>query len=180
MNASTALILIVTAAGMLLLAACTGPMQGTPVRTIPSVDLARYTGLWYEIARYPNSFQKGCRDTTATYTLRSDGEITVVNRCLKGAEGKLAEATGRAWLAEPPDTSRLKVTFFWPFRGDYWIIDLGENYEYAVVGTPDRMYLWILSRTPSLTADTYTGILQRLVPQGFDPAKLLKTDQNRS
>ena len=174
MNTS-ALLIIVTAAFALLLAACAGPTKGPPVRTVPSVDLARYTGTWYEIARYPNSFQKGCRDTTAVYILRPDGEITVVNRCLKGADGKVAEARGRAWLAEPPDATRLKVTFFWPFRGDYWIIDLGENYEYAVVGTPDRKYLWILGRTPALPADVYAGILERLKEQGFDSEKLLKT-----
>ena len=174
MNASATLI-IVTSAFVLLLAACAGPTQGPPVRTVQFVDLARYTGTWYEIARYPNSFQKGCRDTTAVYTLRPDGEITVINRCLKGADGEIAEARGRAWLAGPPDTSRLKVTFFWPFRGDYWIIDLGENYEYAVVGTPDREYLWILGRTPTLPAGTYAGILKRLERQGFDPEKLLKT-----
>jgi apolipoprotein D and lipocalin family protein len=174
MNTS-ALLIIVTAAFALLLAACAGPTKGPPVRTVPSVDLARYTGTWYEIARYPNSFQKGCRDTTAVYILRPDGEITVVNRCLKGADGKVAEARGRAWLAEPPDTTRLKVTFFWPFRGDYWIIDLGKNYEYAVVGTPDREYLWILSRTPVLQDKEFAGIIQRLNEQGFDPEKLLMT-----
>jgi apolipoprotein D and lipocalin family protein len=176
MNASS-IRSIGTVVGLMLLTSCAGPTHGPPVRTVPSVDLARYTGTWYEIARYQNRFQEGCHDTTATYTLRPDGDIAVVNRCLKGTEGQVAEATGRAWLAEPRDTSRLKVTFFWPFRGDYWIIDLGENYEYAVVGTPDREYLWILSRTPILTADTYAGILQRLERQGFDPTKLLKTDQ---
>jgi apolipoprotein D and lipocalin family protein len=176
MNISATLV-IVTAIFVILLAACAGPAKAPPVRTVPSVDLARYTGVWYEIARYPNSFQKGCRDTTAVYTLRPDGEITVINRCLKGTDGKIAEARGRAWLAEPSDTSRLKVTFFWPFRGDYWIIDLGGDYEYAVVGTPDREYLWILSRTPTLPDKEYAGILLRLNGQGFDPAKLLKTGQ---
>ncbi len=148
-----------------------------PLRTVPGVDLVRYAGSWHEIARYPNIFQKGCRDATATYTLRPDGEMTVVNRCLKGAEGKSAEAKGRAWVNEPPDTARLKVTFFWPFRSDYWIIDLGEQYDFAVVGTPDREYLWILSRTPTMTTELYAGILERLRQQGFDPGKLLKNGQ---
>ena len=92
--------------------------------------------------------------------------------------GEASEAKGRAWVAAPPDTARLKVTFFWPFRVDYWIIDLGEKYDFAVVGTPDREYLWILSRTPFLTTDTYTGILLRLEQQVFDPAKLRMTSHN--
>ena len=154
-------------AGVLLLSpfASAGAVTGQPVRTVPTVDLARYVGTWYEIARYPNFFQQGCRASTATYTLRPDGDLSVLNRCLKGVAGEASEAKGRAWVAAPPDTARLKVTFFWPFRVDYWIIDLGEKYEFAVVGTPDREYLWILSRTPSLTADTYTGILLRLEQQ---------------
>lgn len=145
------------------------------VRTVPSVDLKRYTGTWYEIARYPNFFQNGCADSTATYTLRPDGEIDVVNRCVKGPEKKPAEAKGRAWPVDPADTAKLKVSFFWPFRSDYWIIDLGQSYEYAVVGTPDREYLWILSRTPVMAADTYAGILERLARQGFGSGTLIKS-----
>lgn len=167
--------ILVLAAGIvafLLLAACAGPAKGPPVRTVTSVDLSRYTGLWYEIARYPNRFQEGCRDSSATYTLRPDGEIDVVNRCRRGADGNVAEARGRAWPVDPADTTRLKVSFFWPFRGDYWIIDLGENYEYAVVGTPDRNYLWILARQPKLSDDVYTGILRRVQLQGFEPERL--------
>ena len=157
--------------------ASAGSVTWQPVRTVPTVDLGRYVGAWYEIARYPNFFQKGCRDSTAHYTLRPDGEISILNRCLKGDAGEASEAKGRAWVAAPPDTARLKVMFFWPFRGDYWIIELGDNYEYAVVGTPDREYLWILSRTPTLSDTTYADILQKLAQQGFDPAKLLKTNR---
>ncbi len=142
----------------------------SPVRTVSSVELTRYTGLWHEIARYPNFFQEGCRDSTATYTLTSDNEMEVVNRCIKGT--KQSEVKGRAWLVDPAEPARLKVTFFWPFRSDYWIIDLGENYEYAVVGTPDRKYLWILARQPKLSPELYAGILRRVEQQGFDPARL--------
>ena len=170
---------LILAGALFLHPAASAGSAGQPVRTVPSVDLARYAGKWYEIARYPNFFQKGCRDSTATYTLRPDGELSILNRCLKGDAGEVSEAKGKGWVVSPPDTARLKVTFFWPFRGDYWIIDLGENYEYAVVGTPDREYLWILSRTSSLTADTYAVILQRLERQGFDQAKLLKTEQKQ-
>jgi apolipoprotein D and lipocalin family protein len=161
----------VIAALLLLLSPCLCPAQAVPpVQTVPSVDLARYAGLWHEIARYPNFFQEGCRDSTATYTLRSDNELEVVNHCTKGI--KPSQAKGRAWLVDPADPAKLKVTFFWPFRSDYWIIDLGENYEYAVVGTPDRKYLWILARQPKLSPELYAGILQRVEQQGFDPARL--------
>jgi apolipoprotein D and lipocalin family protein len=143
-----------------------------PLHTVPSVDLARYAGTWHEIARYPNFFQKGCRDATAVYTLTHDGELSILNRCLKGETGEVSEAKGKGWVVSPPDAARLKVSFFWLFRGDYWIIDLGKEYEYAVVGTPDRESLWILARQPKLPADVYAGILARLKSQGFDPSRL--------
>ncbi len=165
--------IIVATTALLLLAACAGQAKVvSPVHTVPSVDLARYAGLWHEIARYPNIFQKGCRDSTATYRLRPDGEMDVINRCLKGADGKSSEVKGHAWPADSGDMTRLKVSFFWPFRSDYWIIDLGDNYEYAVVGTPDREYLWILARQPKLSAELYGSILRRVEQQGFDPARL--------
>jgi apolipoprotein D and lipocalin family protein len=116
MNASS-IRSIGTVVGLMLLISCAGPTHGPPVRTVPSVDLARYTGIWYEIARYQNRFQEGCHDTTATYTLRPDGEITVVNRCLKGTEGQVAEATGRAWLAEPPKLHDSRSPFSGPSGG---------------------------------------------------------------
>ena len=165
--------IIVATTALLLLAACAGQAKVvSPVHTVPSVDLARYAGLWHEIARYPNIFQKGCRDSTANYRLRPDGEMDVINRCLKGADGKFSEVKGHAWPADSGDMTRLKVSFFWPFRSDYWIIDLGDNYEYAVVGTPDREYLWILARQPKLSAELYGSILRRVEQQGFDPARL--------
>ena len=115
------------------------------------MDLARYAGKWYEIARLPNRFQRDCAaNTTATYTLRPDGKITVVNECRK-ADGRTKSAKGTARVADPkgPNT-KLKVTFFWPFSGNYWIIDLDPEYRWVVVGEPGRDYLWILSREPRL------------------------------
>lgn len=148
------------------------------LRTVSNVNVARYLGRWYEIARYENSFQKNCFGTTAEYSPREDGDIRVINRCHKGSlSGELNEAEGRAWVVDPVSRAKLKVRFFWPFSGDYWIIDLGKDYEYAVVGEPDRKYLWILSRTPRLDAETYNGILQRLGDQGYDASKLLMTEQ---
>lgn len=142
------------------------------VRTVPYVDLERYLGNWYEIARYPNSFQKGCFQSRARYAQRSDGDIEVVNSCRDSGDGRLREAKGRAWVVDRESNAKLKVSFFWPFRGDYWIIDLGKDYEYAVVGTPNRKYLWVLSRSPEMSEETYRAIVERARQQGFDPAKL--------
>lgn len=144
-----------------------------PLKTVASVDLKRYGGIWYEIARYPNSFQKGCLGSTASYTLRDDGEIDVVNRCRDAEDGRTRQVKGRAWVVDPATNARLKVSFFWPFRGDYWIIDLGNEYEYAVVGTPNRKYLWILSRTPALDDSLYAAIMERVRRQGFDPGNVV-------
>ncbi|MCB9558471.1 MAG: lipocalin family protein [Deltaproteobacteria bacterium] len=149
-----------------------------PLRTVPRVDLSRYIGTWYEIASYPHRFQRGCTATTASYTLRSDGQIEVVNRCRKGAlDGKEDSAKGRARVVDKQTNAKLEVTFFWPFWGDYWIIDLGKNYEYAVVGHPGRDYLWILSRTPTLDQSLYQGILQRLRANSYPLERLKKTLQ---
>ncbi len=143
------------------------------LNTVPSVDLHRYVGNWYEIARYPNRFEKDCvSDVTARYSLRDDGKIEVVNSCRR-ADGKIKTAKGSAKIIDPQSNAKLKVTFFWPFYGDYWIVQLDPEYRYAVVSEPKRNYLWILSRTPRLPADTYTQILSRIREQGFDPSRLI-------
>ncbi|MCL7488732.1 MAG: lipocalin family protein [Desulfobulbaceae bacterium] len=150
-----------------------------PLSTVHFVDLNRYVGQWYEIARYPNSFQKGCVGSMATYTLRDDGKINVVNECYdKTFSGKLRSAKGRAWAVDKETNARLKVSFFWPFAGDYWIIDLGQKYEYAVVGHPERKYLWILSRSPEMDEKVYQSILARLQKQEYDTTKLIRTEQH--
>ncbi len=149
-----------------------------PLQAVSKVDLSRYTGTWFEIASYPQTFQEGCTGTTATYTLREDGEVDVINRCRKGSlDGEEDSAEGRARVVDTITNARLEVTFFWPFWGDYWIIDLGESYEYAVVGHPGRDYLWILSRTPTLDGAVYQGILDRLQAQGYPLDRLQKTLQ---
>ncbi len=145
-----------------------------PLQTVAKVDVARYLGRWYEIARLPNRFQKGCAGSTADYALREDGEISVINSCRNVHDGSLEQVTGRAWIVDTASNARLKVTFFWPFRGDYWIIELGKEYEYAVVGTPSRKYLWILSRTASMDEGLYAAILQRAAQQGFDAGAVIR------
>jgi len=147
------------------------------LQVVPSVDLSRYVGRWYEIASIPTWFQKGCVGSTAEYSLRPDGDIDVVNQCRREPGGALDTARGKAWVTDPATNAKLKVQFFWPFRGDYWIIDLGRDYDYAVVGHPSRDYLWILSRRPLMDAEMYARILERLRQKGYDVERLLKTRQ---
>ncbi len=160
---------------MLFLSAGTCRAVGNPpqLMTVPHVDLTRYSGVWYEIARIEHFFQKGCLGSSATYTLLPNGEVEVINRCVNEADGALREAKGRAWSVDPVGNARLKVSFFWPFRGDYWIMELGGDYEYAVVGAPKRDYLWVLARQPVMEASVYNGIVQRIARQGFDTGRLI-------
>jgi len=150
------------------------------LKVVPHVDLGRYGGTWYEIASYPASFQKGCIGTKATYSLRPDGDMDVNNQCYKkGWEGELTTARGRAWIVDNTTNAKLKVRFFWPFWGSYWIIDLGKEYDYAVIGHPSREYLWVLSRTPQMDDVLYYEILGRVSQQGYDTSKLVKTIQKQ-
>jgi len=149
-----------------------------PLETVAHVELARYLGTWYEIASFPQSFQRGCTATTATYTLRDDGQLDVINRCRLGSpDGKAKEARGRARFVDRVTNAKLDVSFFRPFWGPYWIIDLAQDYSYAVVGHPGRDYLWILSRTPTMGDDTYQRILARLRAQRYETSRLVRTVQ---
>ena len=149
-----------------------------PLEVVDFVDLERYAGKWYEIARYPTSFERDCVGVTAEYSLRDDGKVDVVNTCRKFTlEAPAEEIEGVARVVDPVTNAKLKVQFFWPFEGDYWIIELDENYQYAVVGSPDRRFLWILSRTPAMDADIYEGILETLPEREYDPDRLLLTPQ---
>jgi len=146
-----------------------------PLTTVSSLDLRRYAGRWYEIARYPNRFERSCEsDVTADYALRDDGKIGVVNACRK-ADGSRKQSKGYAKVVDVSTSAKLKVTFFWPFFGSYWIIDLDSDYRYAVVSEPSRRYLWILSRTPRMESGLYQPILERIRSLGFDPEKLILT-----
>lgn len=144
-----------------------------PVSTVSAVSLERYAGLWYEIAKIPNRFQKKCaRGTSAEYTLREDGRIAVVNRCTT-EEGSSSEAKGVAKVVDAATRAKLKVSFVsflgWrPFWGDYWVIGLDEDYRWAVIGTPDRKYGWILARTPTLDADTMAKAFEIVERNGYD------------
>ena len=159
-----------------------GAKGKTPPEVVPEVDLERYAGRWYEVARLPNRFEEDCAgDVTATYTLRGDGEIDVLNQCREKG-GRFKKAEGRARLAskDGPNT-KLKVRFapaflrFLPFVwGDYWIIDLAPDYSHAVVGDPGRDYLWVLARSPQMSEEAYRAAVGRAEAQGFDVSRLIK------
>ena len=151
--------------------------------TVNFVNLQKYSGMWYEIAKIPNSFQKKCaRNTTAAYQLRSDGNINVVNRCIE-ADGSVNEAKGIAKVVDSKSNAKLKVSFvrilgislFW---GDYWIIGLDKEYKFAVVGTPSRKYGWILSRTPKLSGEEMQTAFSILKQQGYNPKDFEMTEQD--
>ncbi len=152
--------------------------QQKPLEVVPRVDLNRYLGTWYEIATIPQRFQKDCVGVTADYTLRDDGKIDVLNTCRKKAlDGELKTAKGKAWVVDKETNAKLKVQFFWPFRGDYWIIELDPDYQYAVVGHPNRKYLWILCRTPQMDERLYQDLIQRIANKGYDPSLIKRTLQ---
>lgn len=154
--------------------------------TVQSVDLKKYAGQWYELARYPNKFQKQCASSvTAEYKLEDDGDITVINRC-KTADGEIDEAKGDARVKDKQTNAKLEVRFAPKFLsfipqvwGDYWILDLGKDYDYALVGSPDRKYLWVLSRTPQLEQAKYDNMMQIARQEGYNPDLLVKTEQGK-
>jgi apolipoprotein D and lipocalin family protein len=171
---------IVLLLGLLLCGLC----QAQVVRTVGQVDLSRYAGDWYEIARLPNRFQKDCvANVSAHYAIRGDGELDVLNQCDE-ADGERKEAVGRGRVVDKASNAKLEVRFAPDWLGwlsfvwaDYWIVELADDYSYAAVGEPSREYLWILSRTPRLPDDVYENLLNRLTEQGFDTARLVKTRQ---
>ncbi|MGD2216714.1 MAG: lipocalin family protein [Gemmatimonadales bacterium] len=173
--------IVLSAAGCANLMAQSHEEPGPP-RTVERVDLERYVGLWYEIARIPNGFQESCaRGVTAEYELRDDGRIDVINRCITSG-GRVVEAKGLARVEDAESNARLKVSFFsifgWrPIWGDYWIIGLGDEYDFALVGSPDRKYGWILSREPELDWYALEGIYIMLRDQGYHPADFQMTPQ---
>lgn len=163
----------------LLLGACaTEPGPGTP-RTVGQVDLARYAGTWFEAARFPTTFQDSsrirCEGVSATYTQRPDGRIGVVNRCRNALDGGAERVAEGVAYSASAGNDRLRVSFFWPFYGDYWVIGLDPDYRWAVVGAPGRDYLWILSRTPEMAPADYAAAVEIAGREGFDTARIRRT-----
>lgn len=157
--------------------------NSTPPETVKSVDLKKYVGVWYEIAKIPNWFQKSCSCcTTAEYILESDGKIKVINSCTQ-SNGNRKITEGVAKIISGSNNSKLEVSFFSilgirPFWGDYWIIGLDENYSYAVVGSPDRKYGWILSRTAKLSEQKSNEAFEILRKKGYDTKTFEFSGQN--
>lgn len=154
------------------------PAQHKPLEVVDHVDLERYLGTWYEIATIPQRFQKGCVAVTATYSFRPDGKIRVINRCRKETlDGKIKEVDGKAWVVDKATNAKLKVQFFWPFSGAYWIIELDADYQWAVVGHPNRNYLWILCRKPHMDQALYDDLIERIRNKGYDVSRIKRTLQ---
>jgi len=161
----------------LVLVGCAGAPSADAPRPVAAVDLGRYLGTWYEIARLPMFAQDGpgiaCERVTATYTARPDGRIGVLNRCANALEGDAPrQVRGSAYAVEGSGNARLRVSFFWPFHADYWVIGLDPDYRWAVVGEPRRRYLWILSRTPAMAPDDYARAMAVAREQGYDLSRL--------
>jgi apolipoprotein D and lipocalin family protein len=146
---------------------------------VPTVDLNRYTGHWYEIARLPNFFERKLKCTSATYTLRDDGRITVLNAGNYLTDPrKSTSSRGIAWIPDKTSPTKLKVQFFWPFSGDYWIMYLDNDYKYVLVGDPSLKYLWILAREKKMDEKTYNMLLQKAVENGYDVKSIIRVEQD--
>ena len=161
-------------ASVFLFTACSS--KNPPLQTVSKVDLNKYLGTWYEIARYEHFFEKDCKNVTANYSVMDENLIQVINSCVKITTNEKKEAKARAYAVDNTN-SKLKVRFFRPFYGGYWDVILDEQYNYAVVGTPNREYLWILSRTKTIDENIKTDILNKLPSLGFEPSKFTWTIQ---
>jgi len=163
----------------LLIAACSSPPvnrdPSIPLTTATNVDLGQYAGFWYEIARFPNSFEKNCVGSTAQYVKNRDGSIKVLNRCRKLKLECLQDVVeGRARVISD---GKLAVTFFWPFEGDYWILQVADDYTWALVGEPSGRYLWILAREPQIDPALKDSLTRKLKALGYNTDALYWTPQ---
>lgn len=157
-------------------AMATTSCQSQTPETVKYVDLEKYSGVWYEIAAFPTRFEKGCSNTTAEYQISEKGHVIVINRCSRN--NKRTSIKGKAFVVKNSGNARLKVQFFWPFRGDYWIFELADDYSVAAVGSPGRKYLWILARTSKIDEKVYQEFTSRMEKKGFD-INLLQTTEHQ-
>jgi len=148
------------------------------MQTVKNVDLERYMGTWYEIGRFPHSFEKDLVGVTATYKLKKNGKVEVLNQGYKNSlDGKLKRAKGFAKVPNPNEPGRLKVYFFWPFGGDYLILDLDEEYRWALIGSYSLNYLWILSRTPQMPEEEYNRLVEKARSLGYNVSRIERVEQ---
>ena len=171
------MLLIVTIIAALLTSACSSPTPPQGVTVVQDFNTQRYLGKWYEIARFDHPFERGLERVTASYSLRDDDGLTVVNRGFNVERGMWQQTTGTAYFTGSPRTGALKISFFGPFYGGYNVIALDSDYRYALVCGPDRDYLWILSRTPTIPEDVKKQMLNTAARQGFAIEKLLWINQ---
>lgn len=158
---------------------CSKQNETIDYSTVEELDLEKYLGTWYEIARFDHRFERGLVGVTANYSLRPDGKIKVVNSGYKNTlDGEYSEAIGKAKIPDPlNEPGKLKVSFFWIFYGDYYVLELDDNYQWAVIGSSLDKYLWILSRSPQLHPDIYADLLQRIANRGYNTSELIKVKQ---
>ena len=166
--------ILLSAIAMLLAACGSGPVGNAHVpEPAKPVELGKYLGKWYEVARYENRFERGCEAVTAEYSLREDGMIRVINSCHLGSvNGELKTAEGKAKLVENSQGAKLKVSFFWPFYGDYWVLDHAEDYSWSIVGEPSGRYLWILARDAPLSEQHVSDLRDKAKLLGYDTSLL--------
>jgi len=175
-------ILLITISFVLVGFTCTSTKNQETVidkTVVKELDLQKYLGKWYEIARYNHKFERGLVGVTATYSIRDDGKIKVLNSGYKKSlDGKFSQATGKAFVPDPEkEPAKLKVSFFWNFYGDYFVLELDKDYQWALVGSSLDKYLWILSRTPQLDEDLFNKLLDKIKSRGYDISKLIIVEQ---
>ena len=165
-----------------LFTGCSGQKQMTDNSVVKELDLQKYLGTWYEIARYDHRFERDLVGVTANYSMRPDGKIKVVNSGYKNTlDGEYSEAIGKAKIPDPEnEPAKLKVSFFWIFYGDYYVLELDKDYQWAVIGSSTDKYLWILSRTPQMAPEIYTDLLKRIADRGYDTSALIKVKQKEN
>lgn len=165
-----------------LFTGCSGQKQMIDNSVVKELDLQKYLGTWYEIARYDHRFERDLVGVTANYSMRPDGKIKVVNSGYKNTlDGEYSEAIGKAKIPDPEnEPAKLKVSFFWIFYGDYHVLELDKDYQWAVIGSSTDKYLWILSRTPQMAPEIYTDLLKRIADRGYDTSALIKVKQKEN
>ncbi|AHW59565.1 lipocalin [Draconibacterium orientale] len=165
-----------------LFTGCSGQKHMIDNSVVKELDLQKYLGTWYEIARYDHRFEQGMVGVKANYSLRDDGKIRVVNSGYKNTlDGEYSEAIGKAKIPDPEnEPAKLKVSFFWIFYGDYYVLELDKDYQWAVIGSSSDKYLWILSRSPQMSPEIYNDLLKRITDRGYDTSALIKVKQKEN
>jgi len=172
--------LTITAGAVIWLISCSNqlPVRSIDSHTVDSLEIEKYLGTWYEIARFPHSFEKNLSGVTATYSLRKDGKIRVVNQGYRGGlDGRLSRAVGKAKVPDPLQPGRLKVSFFLFFYADYFVLELDREYQWAMIGSSSPNFFWILSRTPQMDEQVWSMLLDRAKDRGYDLAPLIRVEQ---